>query len=110
MVLTRQERERLVLELYNQGKTIREIAKEVRISFRDIKVILDKIVEEKKTEGSKEQEQQQLSLSSQAYKLFSERKTPLEVAIALNLIESETTKLYREYWKLKQLHSLNMVY
>jgi hypothetical protein len=28
MVLTRQERERLVLELYyNQGKTIREIAK-----------------------------------------------------------------------------------
>jgi hypothetical protein len=26
MVLTRQERERLVLDLYNQGKNIREIA------------------------------------------------------------------------------------
>ena len=35
-ILTRQERERLVLEFYNQGKTIREIAKEVRMSFRDI--------------------------------------------------------------------------
>jgi hypothetical protein len=29
-ILTRQERERLVLDLYNQGKTIHEIAKEVR--------------------------------------------------------------------------------
>jgi septation ring formation regulator EzrA len=109
-ILTRQERERLVLNLYNQGKTIREIAKEVRMSFRDIKVILDKLVEEK-IEGSEEQEQQQhLSLSAQAYKLFSDGKTPLEVAIALNLKESEATKFYKEYWKLKQLHNLNMVH
>jgi hypothetical protein len=127
-ILTRQERERLVLELYyNQGKTYREISKEARISPRDIGVILNKIVEEK-AEGSKEEEgikqqddnakqnkqeeqqQQHLSLSAQAYKLFSDRKTPLEVAIALNLRESEATKFYKEYWKLKQLHNLNMVY
>jgi cytidylate kinase len=37
MVITRKERERLVLDLYNQGKTIREIAKEARMSFRDIR-------------------------------------------------------------------------
>jgi hypothetical protein len=110
-MMTRQERERLVLELYNQGKTIREIAKEVRMSFRDIGAILNKTFVEK-AEGSKEQQEeiQQLSVSSQAYKLFSERKTPLEVAIELNLGESEATKLYKEYWKLKQLHNLNMVY
>jgi hypothetical protein len=57
-----------------------------------------------------QQEQQNLSLSAQAYKLFSDRKTPLEVAIALNLGESEVTKFYREYWKLKQLLNLNTVY
>jgi hypothetical protein len=110
-ILTRQERERLVLELYNQGKTIREIAKQARMSFRDIGIILNKAVEEK-AEGLKEQHEeiQQLSLSSQAYKLFSDRKTALEVAIELNLGESEATKFYREYWKLKQLHNLNMVY
>jgi transposase-like protein len=28
-IMTRQERERLVLDLYNKGKTIRKIAKEV---------------------------------------------------------------------------------
>jgi DNA-binding transcriptional regulator LsrR (DeoR family) len=94
-ILTRQERERFVIELYyNQGKTYREISKEARISPRDIGVILNKAVEEK-TEGIKqqhdtknqnqEQQQQHLSLSAQAYKLFSERKTPLEVAIELNL-------------------------
>ena len=118
MILTRQERERLVLDLYNQGNTIRQIAKEARMSFRDIGVILNKAVEEK-TEGSKErddagknqpEEEQNLSLPAQAYKLFSDRKTPLEVAIELNVGESEVTKFYREYWKLKQLHNLNMVY
>ncbi len=117
--MTRQEKERLVLELYNQGKTIREIAKEARMSFRDIGVILNKTLKEK-TEATKEQgqdnnreqcnQQENLSLSAQAYKLFSDRKTPLEVAIALNLRESEATKFYKEYWKLKQLHNLNMVY
>jgi transposase len=121
MILTRQERERLVLELYNQGKTIREIAKEARMSFRDIGVILNKALEEK-TEALKEeqgkdnngvennQQEPHLSLAAQAYKLFSDRKTPLEVAIDLNLSESEATKFYKEYWKLKQLHNLNMVY
>ena len=50
--MTRQERERAVLDLYhNQRKTIRYIAKEARMSFRrDIGVILNKIVKEK-TEG-----------------------------------------------------------
>jgi transposase len=119
-ILTRQERERLVIELYNQGKTYREISKEARISPRDIGVILNKQVEEKKIEGSKEQqggaeknqelEQQHPSLSTQAYKLFSEGKAPIQVSIALNLRESEATKFCREYWKLKQLHNLNMVY
>src|SRR5215217_3785052 len=110
-ITTRQERERLVLNLYNEGKTIREIAKEARMSFRDIGVILNKAVEEK-AEGLKEkhEEIQQLSVSSQAYKLFSEGKTPLEAAIALNLSESEATKFYKEYWKLKQLHNLTIVY
>ncbi|HZC49839.1 MAG TPA: hypothetical protein VE244_12350, partial [Nitrososphaeraceae archaeon] len=62
-------------------------------------------------DGNENKEQQQhLSLATQAYKLFSDRKTLLEVAIALSLTESEATKFYKEYWKLKQLHNLNMVY
>ena len=70
-ILTRQERERLVIHLYyNQGKTYREISREARISPRDIGVILNKAVQEKDereegikqqndAEENKEQEQQQ---------------------------------------------------
>ena len=46
-ILTRQEKERLGLDLYNQGKTYREISKEARISPRDIGVILNNEVQEK---------------------------------------------------------------
>src|SRR5919106_51960 len=90
------------------------------MSFRDIGIILNKAAEDKRTQRIKQQDgveknqnqeqEQHLSLAAQAYKLFSAGKTPLEVAIALNLGESEATKFYKEYWKLKQLHNLNMVY
>jgi hypothetical protein len=49
-------------------------------------------------------------MSAKAYKLFSDGKRLVQVAIILNLREPELTKLYKEYWKLKQLHDLNMVY
>jgi transposase len=79
--MTRQERERAVLDLYhNQGKNVREIAKEARMSFRDIGTILNKADEGREQDNNndirskkqqQEQEQQeQLSLSTQAYKLF----------------------------------------
>jgi DNA-directed RNA polymerase specialized sigma subunit len=53
-ILTRQQRERLVLDLYyNQGKTYREISKVARISPRDIGVILNKVIEQKKQKNQK---------------------------------------------------------
>jgi len=76
-----------------------------RISPREIGVILNKVIEQKNQKN-----QEQLSLSTQAYKLFSDTKNQLEVSIPLNLKESAVTKFYKEYWKLKQLHNLNMVY
>ena len=40
------ERERQVIELYNQGKSTRDIAKELRMSLRDISIILKNSNEE----------------------------------------------------------------
>ena len=48
--------------------------------------------------------------STQAYKLFSEGKTPVEVAIQLNLSEKEATRFYTEYWRLKRLYNLYHIY
>jgi exonuclease VII small subunit len=99
MGLTRQEKQKLVMELYNEGKTYHQIAKEARISLRDIGPILNKA-------GI----QQTLSNSSRAYTLFDEGKSPIQVAIALNLREKDVTEYYREYWKLNGLNHLNLIY
>ena len=48
--------------------------------------------------------------ATQAYKLFSEGKKPVEVAIQLGLSEKEATKYYTEYWKLKRLYKLHSIY
>src|SRR5215216_2772638 len=98
----------MVIDLYNQGKTIREISREARMSFRDIGSILKKASGEK--EENQDKEQSLLSPSTQAYHLFSKSKTPLQVAITLNLTESETTKFYEEYLNLNQMHDLRMIH
>jgi archaellum component FlaC len=80
------------------------------MSFRDIGSILNNADEAQRKEQDQQQEQQQLSLATRAYKLFSEGKTPIEVAVALNAKESEITRFYKEYCKLNQMHNLNTVY
>ena len=98
--LTREEKEKLVLDLYYiEGKTYPEIAKEARISLRDIGPILKK-------SGS----DQSLSNSSQAYQLFYEGKSPIQVAIKLGLEEPKVCEFYKQYWKLQQLYSLYRIY
>ena len=103
-----EERKKRVIELYyNQGKTTREIAKMERMSICDISTILKE--EESKRQKYKHQQRRQ-ELSSEAYRLFSEGKTTLEVAITLNLPASKVSKLYREYWHLKGLDKLNTIH
>jgi hypothetical protein len=51
-----------------------------------------------------------LDLYNQAYRLFSKGKTPIEVAVILNLGEADVTRYYKEYWRLRQLHGLYLAY
>jgi len=114
MFLSRQEKESLVLDLYyNQGKTFRDIAKEVRMSFSDISFILKKKEaeeEEEKNNTNKDKKSEQLSIFTKAYKLYSNGKSPVQVAIALNMPELQAIQFYREYWNLVGLHHLNSIY
>ena len=106
------ERERKVLELYNQGKTTREIAKEQRLSLRDISLILKKhgvnhgiaMIDDDDNKKSSNNEK-----ATQAYKLF-RRKEAVQVAIELNLREKQVNKFFREFWKLKNLSGLYEIY
>jgi hypothetical protein len=55
-------------------------------------------------------EYQSLSNSSQAYKMFEEGSSPIQVAIALNLRENQVREYYREYWNLNGMYYLNQIY
>ena len=85
------DRERKVLELYDDGKNTRDIAKELRMSLRDISIILRKnqashgIVIMDNGNDNNNNNKSPNQKSTQAYKLFSEGKTPVGVAIQLNL-------------------------
>ncbi|MGB8934674.1 MAG: hypothetical protein WCC17_06175 [Candidatus Nitrosopolaris sp.] len=47
---------------------------------------------------------------SQAFKLFSEGKTPVEVVISLDLPANGVRAIYREYWELKGMYKLAGIY
>jgi len=103
-----EDRRKRVIDLYfNQHKTYAEIAQIEKMSPRDIQAI---IKEEEARQQKDKHQQQQEEISSQAYKLFSEGKTPLQVAIALNIRQSEAAKYYREYRKLRGLDKLNTIH
>jgi len=104
MSLSREEKEEFVRDLYyNKGKTYHEIAKQARVSLRDIKGILNGGTQDAQGEQS-------LYKAAQAYEMFSKGKSPMEVAVTLDLREPEVTQLYRESWTLRQIHDLNQIY
>src|SRR5437764_5754775 len=97
-MLSRVEKEQRVIDLYQQGKTIREIAQEVHMSFGDIGSIIKKLTG---LDGDNKPKQQDkipvttLSKDSQAFALFSDGKRPTEVAIKLDLGADVVDRLYQ---------------
>jgi transposase len=108
MVLSREEKEKRVLELYyDKGYTYREIAKELRMSPNQIREIIKRHEEKNEARAKKKK---MLSLSSQAYKLFSKGKTNVQVAIKLDLPQEQITQYHLEYWRLKNQDKLESLY
>jgi transcriptional regulator with XRE-family HTH domain len=116
MLLNRTEKEQRVIELYQQGKTIREIAQQVHMSFGYIGAIVRKVTGSEEDDGKPREQQQDnkphtaISKDSQAFALFSAGKKPIEVAIKLDLGADVVDRLYQQFWRLEGLYQLNMVY
>ena len=105
-MLSRVEKEQRVIELYKQGRSIREIAQDVHMSFGDIGSIVRKVT------GPEDNNIPLTTLSkdSQAFALFSDNKKPTEVAIKLDLGADVVERLYQQFWRLQGLYQLNLVY
>ncbi|HZD36453.1 MAG TPA: hypothetical protein VE130_14715, partial [Nitrososphaeraceae archaeon] len=91
-------RKKMILDLRNEGKTFREIAKETQTSFRDIGTVLD---EAKRDAKANTLQMQRKACCSEAFELFREGKSQLDVAITLKLKQSEATDYYIQYLRLQ---------
>ncbi|MGH9979069.1 MAG: hypothetical protein ACRD8Z_25040, partial [Nitrososphaeraceae archaeon] len=88
-----------VLALAEKGKTYREITKEAGVSPNTVKAVLNRASLDEST-----------SISSRAFELFSEGKTPLQVAITLNLEAKEVIRYHQEYFMLLGCTEFTKVY
>lgn len=94
---TREEKERYVFYLYGKGKSYREIAKVVHVSFSDI----SRIIRAKQGYPEPKKDESQLRSETRALKLFEDNREPIEVAIELNIPTEEALGYYQSYQELK---------
>ena len=105
MSLNKKEKKELVVKLHQENKTIRQIAEIVHMGFKDIGTIIKRIDGQ-----ANDIDLSNKSKASQALYMFNNGKKPIDVAIELDLPESEVCDLQQEFWALHQLYDLPLVY
>ena len=90
LFISKEEKARRIIDLYyNQGKTYYEIVKEVKVSPNYVSAVLKKHEEEENaaavTKIKHEQQENKTSKEVASFKLFSEGKNTIEVAIDLKV-------------------------
>ena len=102
--LNKFEKEKRVIELHLQGKTIRVIAPIVHMSFKDISKIIKAFERKAKREESNESTQpKKPPISTQAFKLFRDGKELTDVAIDLEIPARKALKLCYQFLRLERM-------
>lgn len=105
-MVTSDEIEEQIAELHRERKTSKEISKVVHKNFTFIGAVLRKRFPEEYPDNKDSEENKE----TEALRLFSEKKSPTEVAIKLGLSYEETEKVYLDYWRLEGLYELYKIY
>jgi hypothetical protein len=95
--MTRDQKEQYVLELYQQGRTIRHIAQLVHMSFTEIGRIIKRENGQMEEKGD-DYDVKSKSKTAKAIKLFSEGKNLVDVVIALDLQPDEVRTIYQQIY------------
>jgi transposase len=112
LLLSRKEKEKIVIKLATEGKTIKKIAKAVHISLKDVAKILRKVTgdEDNPAEKEKEEEKKQKRLKSlffgQAFLMFKDKKSLVYVVIELDQETNTILNYYRDFLRLVRMDSL----
>jgi len=111
--MNREEKEQYVIQLYKENRTTREIAKLMHMSFRDIGIITKKVKLEANGERGPLEEDDNIkskSKTTQAFKLFAEFKSPIDVIVALDLPANQVRPIYEEYLELDGMSRLARIF
>ena len=111
-ILNKFEKEKRVIELHLEGKTIRQIAQELHMAFRDIgrkikeyeKQQAAVALKEKQSKNDSSHINKKLSKNSQAFKLFHEGKKLTDVVIDLQISAEKADKLWSQFLKLERMY------
>jgi hypothetical protein len=104
--LNKFQKQALVIELHNRGRTIRQIAEVAHMSFKDIADVIKKHTDE----DSNAIDTPQKSKTVRAFELFLQGKQSVEVAIELDMSADEVEELHVQYWRLSKLDDLETLY
>jgi transposase len=116
LLTSRKEKEKQVIKLAEEGKTTREIAKEVHISLKDIGKIIQKVngddleIAEKEKEKEKEKRLKSLSPYVRAFQIFKDKLSLADVAIELDLDTDTVLNYYKDYLRLVRTNSFMSIY
>ena len=104
--LNQHQKKALVIQLYEQGKTRRQIAEVVHMGFKDIADVIKKHT----SEDSDSVDKTEKSKTARAFELFLQGKQSVEVAIELDISADEVEELHVQYWRLSKLDALEELY
>jgi hypothetical protein len=105
MILSAKEKESLVMDLLNKNYTLREIAAKVHVSFTDVCRIRKKLAGEVVVDD-KQKPAKPSSIDSQAFQLFKEGNSLVDVAITLDISKDDVIRTYSDYLILKNMKEI----
>ena len=94
--MDRKQKEALVTALLEKGATYREITKQAGVSPNTIKAIANKKGLDPNT-----------SISSRAFELYVQKKSPLQVAIELNIKAEDAMHYYYDFFMLLGIYRIH---
>ncbi len=117
LLLSKRQKEKLVIKLAHEGKTTRAIAKEVHISLKDIGRIINRAtgddpdpIEKEQEEIEKQKRLKSLSPYARAFQMFHDEVPLTDVAIELDIKTDGVLDFYADYLRLLSMGGLVTMY
>ena len=119
LLLSKKEKEKIVIKLAEEGKTTREIAKLAHLSLREIGAIIRRatgdldLEVEKKANTEEQQRIEKLKKASpyaKAFHMFREGRPLSQVVVELDLKADVVLDYYNDYLKLLDMKRLVMIH